>query len=73
MPDVCLIEALHLSALCDVVHHREDMATAQQMDKVVHKTLLQLKLRGQKEEDRVRVHRPQHILAMVSQAQKKLA
>ena len=45
---VSLIEAFHLRALCYIVHHWQDMATAQQMDEVIHKTLLQLKLEGKR-------------------------
>ena len=39
-----LVEALHFHAVSHIVHHREDMATAQQLYKVIHKALLQLKL-----------------------------
>ena len=44
MSDVGLVEALHLSALSDIVHHWKDVTTAEQLHKMVDQTLLQLKL-----------------------------
>lgn len=42
--DVGLVKALHLSALSDIVHHWKNVATAEQLHKMVDQTLLQLKL-----------------------------
>ena len=41
-----LVQALHFCALSHIVNHWQDVTTTEQLNQVVHKTLLQLKLNG---------------------------
>lgn len=44
MSNVRLVQALHLCTVCNIVHHWQDMATAEQLNQVINQALLQLKL-----------------------------
>ena len=41
-----LVEALHFCTLSHIVNHWQDVTTTEQLNQVIHKALLQLKLNG---------------------------